>query len=67
MKDPALDRAEALLWEAVRELYGPGGHSKVAAAATAVEALSAYRAAVAARAISAVRETTSVPEVSTAA
>jgi hypothetical protein len=67
MKDPAVDRAEALLWEAVRELYGPGGQSKVAAAALAVEALSAYRAAVAARAISASRETTSVAEASVAA
>ena len=67
MKEPGVERAEALLWEAVRELYGPGGQSKVAAAALAVEALSAYRAAVATRAISASRESTQVAGISAAA
>ena len=67
MKDPGIERAEALLWEAVRERYGPGGQSKVAAAAMAVEALSAYRAAVTARAISASRESTQATAISAAA
>jgi hypothetical protein len=41
-----IERAEALLWESVRALYGRTTENRVQAAATVVESLAAYRAAV---------------------
>jgi hypothetical protein len=41
-----VQRAEELLWDAVRVLYGPSAGPKVEAAAAVVEALAAYRTAV---------------------
>lgn len=48
-----VERAEAQLWDAVRGLYVSAGRSKTEAAATAVEALAAYRTAVEAQAVAA--------------
>ena len=41
-----IERAETTLWESVRALYGPDTQPGVEAAASVVESLAAYRAAV---------------------